>query len=94
MKKYLFLFLGSTLLCLCSPRIVLAWDGFDAASADLVEVTPDHIPAKGDTVTVRNYDTENTQVCLVESVTRNTRTIELVVRTPTEEARTLVMEGR
>ena len=60
----------------------LAWDGFDADSADLVEVVPDRVPSKGDTVDVRNYDKDATETCLVESVARNARTVELVVRTP------------
>ena len=31
---------------------------------------------------VRNYDTDTSQTCLVETVTRNARTVEVVVRTP------------
>ena len=51
--------------CLVVPLTVLAWDGFDAATTDLVE-----------------------------TVTRNARTVEVVVRTPKGLKRTLVMEGR
>ena len=43
---------------------------------------------------VRNYDTDTSQTCLVETVTRNARTVEVVVRTPKGLKRTLVMEGR
>ena len=72
----------------------LAWDGFDADTADLVEVIPDRVPSKGDAVDVRNYDKDATETSLVESVARNARTVELVVRTPAGVTRTLVMEGR
>ena len=52
MKHLLF---GAALLgCLCMTIPALAWDGFDADSADLVEVIPDRVPSKGDTVDVRN----------------------------------------
>ena len=43
---------------------------------------------------VRNYSNDETTTCLVVSVTRNSRTVEIVVRTPDGEAHTLVMEGR
>ena len=84
------------LWCLCGmlPLPALAWDGFDADSADLVEIIPDALPNKGDTVDVRNYSNDETTTCLVVSVTRNSRTVEIVVRTPDGEAHTLVMEGR
>ena len=92
MKHLLF---GAALLgCLCLTTPALAWDGFDADSADLVEVIPDRVPSKGDAVDVRNYDKDVTETCLVESVARNARTVELVVRTPAGVTRTLVMEGR
>ena len=61
--------------------------------ADLVEIIPDALPNKGDTVDVRNYSNDETTTCLVVSVTRNSRTVEIVVRTPDGEAHTLVMEG-
>ena len=80
--------------CLVVPLTVLAWDGFDADTTDLVEITPDRLPSQGDTVDVRDYDTDTTQTCLVEAVTRNARTVEVVVRTPKGLKRTLVMEGR
>lgn len=80
--------------CLCVPLSVLAWDGFDADTTDLVEITPDNVPSRGDTVDVRNYDTDAIETCLVEAVSRNARTVEVVVRTPTGHMRTLVMEGR
>ena len=89
------LLLGAAIAgCLVMPLTVLAWDGFDAATTDLVEITPDRLPSQGDTVDVRNYDTDASQTCLVESVTRNARTVEVVVRTPKGLRRTLVMEGR
>lgn len=72
----------------------LAWDGFDAESSALVEITPEQVPAKGDTIDVRNYDTDSTETCLVVRVQRNKRTIEIVVRTPEgNKQRTLVMES-
>lgn len=79
---------------LALPLPALAWDGFDADSADLVEIIPDALPNKGDTMDVRNYSNDETTTCLVVSVTRNSRTVEIVVRTPDGEAHTLVMEGR
>lgn len=78
----------------CTAGNALAWDGFDAESSALVEITPEQVPAKGDTIDVRNYDTDSTETCLVESVLRNKRTIEIVVRTPEgTKRRTLVMES-
>ena len=74
---------------LALPLPALAWDGFDADSADLVEIIPDALPNKGDTVDVRNYSNDETTTCLVVSVTRNSRTVEIVVRTPDGEAHTL-----
>ena len=44
------LFVAALLGCLCMTIPALAWDGFDADSADLVEVIPDRVPSKGDTV--------------------------------------------
>ena len=89
------LFRGAILLgCLLLPTATWAWDGFDADTTDLVELTPDNLPAPGETVDVRNYDTDSSQTCLVESVVRNSRTIEVVVRAPDGKRRTLVMEGR
>ena len=81
-------------LCASLPLPALAWDGFDADSADLVEIIPDALPNKGDTVDVRNYSNDETTTCLVVSVTRNSRTVEIVVGTPAGEAHSLVMEGR
>ena len=89
------LFRGAILLgCLLLPTAIWAWDGFDADTTDLVELTPDNLPAPGETVDVRDYDTDSSQTCLVESVVRNSRTIEVVVRAPDGKRRTLVMEGR
>ena len=90
-----YLLLGIALLsCLCISAPAKAWDGFDAESTDVVEVTPDRIPSKGETVDVRHYDSDTTQTCLIEAVTRNARTVELVVQAPSGATRTLVMEGR
>ncbi|MBD5626954.1 MAG: DUF5334 family protein [Desulfovibrio sp.] len=89
------LFSGALLVgCLLLPQATAAWDGFDADSTDLVELTPDRLPSAGETVDVRSYDSDTTQTCLVESVARNSRTIEVVVRAPDGTRRTLVMEGR
>ena len=79
-------------LCVSGPAA--AWDGFDADSADLVSVTPDRVPVKGETVDMHNYDKDTPETCLVETVTRNSRTIELVVRAASGTQHTLVMEGR
>ena len=89
------LLLGAAIAgCLLVPLTVAAWDGFDADTTDLVEITPDRLPSQGGAVDVRNYDTDASETCLVESVTRNARTVEVVVRTPKGVRRTLVMEGR
>lgn len=82
------------LCCLALGESALAWDGFDADSADLVEIIPDSVPAIGDTITVKNHDADTSESCFVESVKRNKRTIEVVVAYPDGKARTLVMEGR
>lgn len=88
-------FRGAILLgSLFLPTLAAAWDGFDADTTDLVELTPDKLPAPGEAVEVRDYDTDSTQTCLVERVARNSRTIEVVVKTPEGKRRTLVMEGR
>ena len=85
----------AVMMWLCSPLPpAFAWEGFDAATADLVEITPDRIPSRGETIEVRNYDKNTTETCLVESVIRNARTIEIVARTPGGEQKRLVMEGR
>lgn len=75
------------------PISALAWDGFDADSGDLVELASDRLPSRGETVDVRDYNRESPQTCLVESVVRNSRTVEVVVRTPDGKQRILVMEG-
>ena len=81
------------LLFSLAPSPTLAWDGFDANNAALVEVEPERVPAVTDTITVRNYKDERQQTCLVEEVRHNLRTIELVVRCPdTPALRTLVMD--
>lgn len=71
-----------------------AWDGFDADSTDLVELTPDEVPQTGDTISVANHDSGAAEECLVMSVKRNRRTIEVVCRYLDGVEHTLVMEGR
>ncbi|HJA79135.1 DUF5334 family protein [uncultured Desulfovibrio sp.] len=80
--------------CLLSVQPAVAWDGFDADSSDLVEIIPDALPVAGENVDVRDYATDQTTTCLVKTVSRNSRTVEVVVRTPDGGTRTLVMEGR
>lgn len=92
MKHLIF---GLTALYLAMiPASAPCWDGFDADTADLVEIIPDVLPSIGATVDVRNYETEETEPCLIESITRNRKTIEVVVKTPSGAKRTLVMEYR
>lgn len=82
------------LAALLVTQQALAWDGFDAETSALIAISPEQVPVKGDTVDVRNYDTDSTETCLVESVLRNKRTIGVVVRTPEgTKRRTLVMES-
>lgn len=84
------LFLG----CLCLADTASSWDGFDADSSELVSITPDRLPRRGDTVDMHNYDQDKNETCLVESVTRNARTVEIVVRAASGSRHMLVMEGR
>ncbi|MEG2172507.1 MAG: DUF5334 family protein [Desulfovibrionaceae bacterium] len=94
MKHILLLSIPLCTLCLLAAGTALAWDGFDAETTALIAITPDQVPTKGDTVDVRNYEDDSTETCLVESVRRNKRTIEVVVRTPQDnKKRTLVMES-
>lgn len=88
--KYLLL---ATLL-LCGGASAWAWDGFDADTSELVEITPDMVPAPGDTITVRNYDQDSESRAVVESVRRNSRTVEVVIFFPDSSKHTLVMESR
>lgn len=89
--KHITLWLGLALF-LAAPAA--AWDGFDADSADLVEIIPDSLPRPGQKIEVRNYDTDKTSSVIVKSVTRNTKTIEVVIINEEGLPRTLVMEGR
>lgn len=91
--RYLYLALVWACVALL-PETILAWAGFDSDSTDLIDITPDEVPAIGDTVTARNHDADTTEDCLVMSVKRNSRTIELVVRCGDGRERLLVMEGR
>ena len=93
MKKSLLLL--PCCFCLLVGTPAAAWDGFDAETTELVEITPDRVPSRGETVEVRTYDGDTTETCLVESVIRNKRTVEVTVRTPQgNKRRTLVMEGK
>lgn len=91
--KYLLLAIVCS-LCAFFCNICIAWDGFDADSAELIEVIPDQVPNTGDKIEVRNYETDSAYQGFVEGVTRNRRTIELVVRDGDGKIKTLVMEGR
>lgn len=91
--KYLLMGVILSAVCLLGSPCY-AWDGFDADTADLVEVIPDAVPVPGAPIDVRDYDTEEKQTCLVESVVRNRRTIEVVASCPAGVKRTLVMELR
>lgn len=92
MKK--FIFLAALAGGLAWTGQAIGWDGFDAESADLVAIIPDRLPPVGGSVEVYNYDTDSSQSCIVESVTRNRRTTEVGVRAPDGTTRILVMEGR
>lgn len=89
--KYLALALAFFLGLISS---VQAWDGFDAATTELVEITPDCIPVTGDRVEVREYEGDKTQSYVVETVIRNPRTIEVMARDEQGNLRILVMEAR
>ncbi len=83
------------ILCVSGAGIpAMAWDGFDAATADLVEIIPDAIPKRGDTVEIHFYEGDRRMSCTVENIIRNSRTIEVMVRDPDNATRILVMEGR
>lgn len=86
-------FIAAVLSCL-SYSTCLAWDGYNSDTADLVEIIPDSVPNIGATVDVRNYETDENTPCIVESVVRNRRTIEVIVRDPGGKRHILVMEGR
>lgn len=89
------LLLGAMLLArLLCAQPAPAWDGFDADSADLVQIKPDAEPQPGNVINVTNHDTDTTTECIVVSVRHNLRTIEVVVRYPDGILHTLVMEGR
>lgn len=90
MKQLLFLPVLLAVFCIpCS-----AWDGFDADTMELVEIMPEVVPLPGQTVDVRSYDTDSTENCIVESVIRNRRTIEVTVRYPDGKKHILVMESQ
>lgn len=82
------------LIALVCPLKALAWDGFDADSADLVQIKPETEPQPGYVVSVTNYDKDTTTEAIVLSVRHNLRTIEVVVQYPDNSVHTLVMEGR
>lgn len=91
--KYLFP-LAACFVYLLVSTVSMGWDGFDADTANLIEIIPDRVPEIGSTIDVRNYDTDETETCLVDRVTRNRQTIEVVVRAPDGKRKTLVMEHR
>lgn len=74
-------------------NIALAWDGFDADTAELVEIVPPRVPHPGQKIEVRNYDTEKSSNGVVKSITRNSKTIEIVYIDQDGKLHTLVMEG-
>lgn len=88
--KYLLLAMFFT----CGASPVWAWEGFDADTTELVEITPDAAPSPGDTITVKNYDRDAESKAVVESVRRNSRTMEVIVFFPDASKHTLVMQGR
>ena len=90
--EYCFLIGITSFLFLAVPA--QAWDGFDADSADLVEITPDSVPTPGETVTGRKYDNNTTDICVVTAVKRNSRTTEVQARCDGGSIHTYVMEGR
>lgn len=95
LKNIVMKYLIATIMFLgICPGTCFGWDGFDSDSADLIEIITDAIPNINSTVEVRNYETDQTETCIVESVTRNRRTIEVVVRDPSGKRRILVMEMR
>lgn len=79
---------------LLGGSVCLAWEGFDADTADLVEIIPDRVPEPGAAIDVHIYDKDETITCLVENVTRNRSTIEVVARDPDGRLKTLVMENK
>ena len=90
MKNLLF-----SLVMVCGFAVpASAWEGFDAETTDLVSLSPDQVPSRGDTVEVHNYDKEKYETCVIEHITLNTRTMEVIVRMQDGTLRTLVMEGR
>lgn len=89
--KYLLLGVACAAFLLVGS-ICMAWEGFDADTADLVEIIPDRVPDAGAAIDVHIYDKDETITCLVENVTRNRSTIEVVVRGPDGGKKTLVME--
>lgn len=81
-------------LIILFPFRALAWDGFDAESSDLVEIIPEEVPASGAVITVKDRELDTLETCLVKSVKRNRRTIEVAAECPDGRLHTLVMEGR
>ena len=79
---------------LLSPMAASAWIGFDAETTELVEVTPENIPTKGDTIVVHDIPPDSSTSCLVREVLRNPHTTELRVATPQGTTRVLVLEGK
>ena len=91
MNKILFFLPACMLLC-ASP--VLAWMGFDADTAELVEITPETVPSKGETIVVHDISTNGNVSCLVREVVLSSRTVEVRVSTSEGKKRVLIMESR
>ena len=84
-----------TLAFALAPACAFAWMGFDSATSELVEVSPEaNVPSRGQTIVVHDIAQNTNVTCLVREVYRNTQTVELTVTTSTGDDRILVMEGK
>lgn len=91
--KYIILTLSA--LCVCvNARPLPAWDGFDADSAELVEIIPDGVPQPGQEIEVLNHDKDTSSKGVVISVIRNRKTIEVAFQDSEGKLHIFVMEGR
>lgn len=91
--KYIILTL-SALCVYIKAQPLLAWDGFDADSAELIEIIPDSVPQPGQEIEVLNHDTDTSSKGVVKSVIRNRKTIEVVFQDSEGKLHIFVMEGR
>jgi len=85
-------FLPAGFLFCASPAF--AWMGFDADTSELVEITPESVPSRGETIVVHDISLNENVSCLVREVVLNSQTVELRVSTPDGKKRVLVMESR